>query len=197
MDELDRYLYELSRVQKNVNLYDELFCDDDARQSLRKMNSGVFNVFQRSLNTEIILSVASLFDSDGFTYKKEKIEYLSQKNLVQKYEHHLDEKLRDLREETTKHWKELNIKSYRDIWIAHNDHKHMMGQGDVKHNISTDILIALLSSSYQLIFGIRMKEFDLDYGQITYRLDHYTGANSGGNFLRQVEEFNKSKQRTR
>ena len=190
MDELDRYLYEINRIQKNVNLYHDLFCEDENRQTLNKFNDHIFSVFQRSLNTEIILSVAKAFDTDGYEYRNEKHEYLSQYNLVKKYESHLNAVLIKLRNKTIDIRGKLDIKSYRDFFLTHNNKLVMLGKLEPpKHLIETDILLELLQASYDLIYELRLVSFGIEPKDTVTRPVKYTSVNSSEYFINQLQNI--------
>ena len=65
MDEFIAYLKEVRTLQKKVYLYDELFCHTESLEVLGKANQATFRMFQEALNTEIIVGLSALFDSEG------------------------------------------------------------------------------------------------------------------------------------
>ena len=65
MLDLDRYIMELARVQKEVHLYAELFCDPQAISVLNKLSSSVFlydSIFNESRNCFIYCPAIRLND---------------------------------------------------------------------------------------------------------------------------------------
>lgn len=190
MNELDRYISEITRVQEYIYIYDEMFCSLQSRQVLQRLSPSVFVVFQKSLNSEILLSIARLFDSDGYKCGKGNIEYLSQRNLAEKYKKYIDEKAKEHREKTSSIWKELNIKNYRDIVLAHNDKASMLGDKEIpKHGVETDDIKKLLEASSNFIFEIRKSlAFENDETSLPIMPNGHRGGD-GYKLIRELEKI--------
>ena len=189
MNELDRYLFEVARVQKNTHLYEELFCTTESVEVLNNLSSSVFGVFQQSLNSDVILSVARLFDSDAYKNNSVNIEYLSQRNLAKKYKKYITDDAKKHQEQTIVLWDKFNIKNYRDIVLAHNTKSTMLGDIDKpKHGIEIKEILMLLNSSFDFIFTIRVclaienNETGLPIMPNTYR------GGLGQNFIRDISK---------
>ncbi len=189
MTDLEAYLIELSRVQKNVNLYDELYCNEDAKAALENASRNVFNVLGRALNTEILVSVAALFDGEGYRVRGNEYSYLSQRYLVKKYEHQIDAELLEYRKTTSRIWQSLNIKAYRDFLIAHNDLAHYIGKQTTSHSVSTDLLLDLLNASYSLMHGILNKKLASEGGYQKHYLGQYGYEDSGGYLIEKLKNI--------
>lgn len=177
MNEIDRYIAEVIRIRRNIQLLIELFTEDDSRNVLLSVAGEVFESINRAMHDEIIMSVSRLFDSDSYEVKNKKLEYLSQRNLVSKYESYLNDDLRKLREETTRLLTEIDIKNYRDLIIAHNDKATLIGQSStVKHNISSDKILSLLDTSMRLMIGIKSSILNTEQVSILSNLNEkYVG----------------------
>lgn len=79
MEDLDRYIVELSRVRRAIQIYSELFDSSESVDVLSNFSGEVFGVIQRSMHDEIVMSLARLFDKEKYNDEKE---HLSQRNLV-------------------------------------------------------------------------------------------------------------------
>jgi hypothetical protein len=156
MNELDRFIAEIVRIRRCVQVYIELFTEEESIDVLTNVSGEVFAITQRSMHDEILISVSRLYDGKGFQYKGEMKENLSQINLVSQHKNILTEKLKNLREETRVLFEKLDIKDYRDEIVAHNNKDTLVGNNEiVKHNIDSDSLISLLDTSLSLIIGIK------------------------------------------
>ncbi|WP_238107833.1 hypothetical protein [Shewanella metallivivens] len=82
MDEFNRYLAEAIRVRRSIQVYRELFDSEESVNVLSSKSLEVSVIIKRALHDEILLSLARLFDSQGYNNNKELLEYLSQRNLV-------------------------------------------------------------------------------------------------------------------
>lgn len=137
-----------------MQVYHELYESQESVDQLNRRFGDLFSVFQKSLHDEILLSLRRLFDSAK--YHGDDSEYLSQRNLVEKYESHLSHDLVSLRQETSDLRKELNFKEYSDLKVAHNLKEQLVSPGtSVKHNLNYDKLTTLLEKSVSLICGIK------------------------------------------
>ena len=115
-------------------------------------------VIQRSMHDEILISLSRLFDTDGYENKRVSFEYLSQRNLVIKYENSLDESLKKLRNKTAKLWGNISIKDYRDCTLAHNDKDTICYSDDlITHNFSFESAKDLIETSIDLVLGLKAK----------------------------------------
>jgi len=192
MNELDRFLQEITRVQKQTHIYNEMFCSTASVDILNKISPSVFGAFQYSLNHEIILSIARLFDCEAYTNSKVNIEYLSQRNLSKKYSTHINEKAKKHKDNTTKIWKELNIKDYRDIVLAHNDKASMVGETQQpKHGVEIKSISELLNESINFIFEIRLSvALENNETSLPIMPNVYRGGN-GNTLIKKLKEYNK------
>jgi len=156
MEDLDRYIVEITRVRRNVQIYIELFCSNDSVKILTDFSPDIFKVFQRTLHDDIVLSVARLFYGDKFENNGKKLEYLTQYNIMNKHKNILTDELKKLRKKTTELLEKIDIKNYRDLKIAHNDKDTMLlKNGVIKHNIDTESISSLLEKSCKLILGLK------------------------------------------
>ncbi|PSU66964.1 hypothetical protein C9J22_20440 [Photobacterium phosphoreum] len=172
MNELDRYLVEINRVRKTVQVYIELFTSKESVDVLTNFSGDVFGCIQRSMHDEIVISLSRLFDGKGYKTKEGMHEYLSQRNLVLKYEGLLTERLINLRNETSQLWNHIDISLYRNLKIAHNDKAVIVSdQSIVRHNISTDKIVTLIDKSTELILGIKLEISESQRVSIPISLD--------------------------
>lgn len=156
LNEIDRYLSEVVRVRRAIQIYDELFCSKESVAALIDTAGEVFGVMQRALHDEILISFSRLFDSEGYKTKNGTQDYLSQLNIVKRHENFLTDDLQKLRERSASLWVRLNIKNYRDLKIAHNDKAILFGKSaPVKHGITSDLAKELLEVSIQLMISLK------------------------------------------
>ena len=156
MEELDRFICELMRIRRCIQVYVELYTLPKSTDVLNKFAGDVFGVIQRSMHDEIILSISRLYDGKEYKRGGEIYENLSQLNVVSKYENLLTEKLKRLREETSTLLNNIEIKTYRDWKCAHNEKETSLGKrGTISHKITSENIIALIEKSLELIIGIK------------------------------------------
>ncbi|MGB6137071.1 MAG: hypothetical protein WBG74_10865 [Shewanella sp.] len=158
MDEFNRYLAEAIRVRRSIQVYRELFDSEESVNVLSSKSLEVSVIIKRALHDEILLSLARLFDSEGYNNNKELLEYLSQRNLVLQHQDLLDDKLRGLRDKTSKIWRHISVKDYRNMKLAHNDKTTLFtGTTSIRHNVSFDSATELVDTSVKLILGLMVK----------------------------------------
>lgn len=156
MEDIDRYIIEATRIRRVVVLYSEFFENESSVSVLSEKAGKAFSVIQRSMHDEILISLSRLFDTDCYETKSRKYEYLSQRNIVQKYQASLTENAKIHRDETTKLEEEINIQDYRDLKVAHNDKPTLVSSGSsVKHGISSSKVLDLLDHSIQLMLCLK------------------------------------------
>lgn len=156
LSEIDRYMSEAVRIRRSVQIYDELFCSEESVATLIGSAGEVFGVMQRALHDEILISFSRLFDSEGYKTKKGVQDYLSQLNIVKQHESFLTDDLQELRQKTDRLKKQLNLKEYRDLTVAHNDKAIMVGEsGPAKNGITSDLAKELLEVSIQLMIELK------------------------------------------
>jgi len=155
VNDLNRYLSEAIRVRRTIQVYSELFDFRESIDALSEKSIKFTHILKRSMHDEILISLARMFDSDGYKTNGEKIQYLSQRNLVLSNEEVLSEPLNKLREKTSELWKEVSLKNYRDNRLAHNGKDVMLACAeDPMHNVTFEAAAALVDTSIQLILGI-------------------------------------------
>ena len=158
MEEIDRFIAEIVRIRRYVQIYIELFTENESINALENISSEVFGIIQKAMHDEILISLSRLYDGKGFEYKKEYRENLSQFNIVSQYEDVLTDTLNNLRAQTSDLFERINIKQYRDTKVAHNDKETLLGKnGIIKHNIDSKTVISLLETSLKLAIGIKSK----------------------------------------
>lgn len=156
LGEIDSYISEAVRVRRAVQTYDELFCSGESVATLIDTAGEVFGVMQRALHDEILISFSRLFDSEGYKTKNGVQGYLSQINIVKQHERFLTNDLQELRQKTARLRKQLNLKDYRDLIVAHNNKAVMIGEsGPTKHGITSDSAKELLEVSIQLMIELK------------------------------------------
>lgn len=175
MDEFITYLREVRRLQKKVYLYDELFCNSESLEVLRKTNRTTFIMLQEALNTEIILGLSALFDSEGDTENPN----LSQRYFVLNFGASLTPAEEALKETTAKLLCQLNAKPYRHKYLGHKDLQHFLRREVTRHSLETGKVIELLDASYDLVQEIQVRTFDLDRDQLVERKKRLPEKQSG------------------
>ncbi|WP_330110177.1 hypothetical protein [Methylophaga thalassica] len=154
--DIDRYIVEAIRVRRSIQVYDELYCSHESVEILLDKAGRVFGVLQRALHDEIVISLSRLFDSLGYDTKGGRQDYLSQLNIVNANESILTENEQELRKRTAVLWEEIDIKSYRNLKIAHNDKESLVVPDKiVKHGVSTEKAKELVDVSIQLMICIK------------------------------------------
>ena len=156
MEDIDRFIAEIIRIRRCIQVFVELFIEKESLKILTDVSSEVFAIMQRSMHDEILISLSRIYDGKNYRYKQEDRENLSQINLVSRYESFLTYDLKALRAETKGLVERISIKCYRDWKVAHNDKDTLLGKrGIIKHNIDSDAVISLLNVSLQLAIGIK------------------------------------------
>lgn len=155
MNEFNKYLTEAIRVRRTIQVYSEIFDSRDAIDTLSEKSIEFTSILKRSMHDEILISLARLFDTDGYDTKNGKLEYLSQRNLILANESLLNEELIGIRNKTTEIWALVKIKNYRDFKLAHNDKEQLLGSKKAaKHNVSFESAVELVETSIRLILGL-------------------------------------------
>lgn len=159
MLDIDRFIFELDRLITTVHFYDEVYCNEDGVNAISSLSLEATKIIQRSIHNDIVISTARLvFDGKDFKSHEGARENLSQYNLACNYKEHIDNELEKHRSKITTLKNKINIKSYRDLVIAHNDKPTITEQTpDPKHKIDTKTLLNLLGESRSLMLGIRLK----------------------------------------
>ncbi len=156
MEDIDRYIIEAIRLRRAVVLYSELFEHKSSVSVLSDKAGMAFSIIQRSMHDEIIISLSRLFDTDFYEHKNQKFEYLSQRNIVQKYQDSLTDSAKMHRGQTASLKQEINIQDYRNLKVAHNDKPTLVSSdGSVKHGISSSKVLDLLDHSVQLMLCLK------------------------------------------
>ena len=155
MEDINRYVSESMRVRRTIQVYSEFFDSREAIDILSEASIEVSAIIQRSLHDEIIISLARLFDTDSYTRSGITNEYLSQRNILEKYTDAITPEIQDLKDKTTKLRKEADIRNYRDLKIAHNIKDLMTGKmPNIKHNISFESAVNLVETSVSLMIKL-------------------------------------------
>lgn len=154
MHDIEAYIAEATRVRRTIQIYSEFFDSQEPLDTLNNLSVEVTAVIRRSLHDEIIISLARLFDSDSYMFKKNKLEYLSQRNLSEKNITFIKPELKKLRDKTSELWNDISIKEYRNLKVAHNDKSTITGNTPAKHNISYDKAVELVDTSIILMIKL-------------------------------------------
>ncbi len=70
MDEFNRYLAEAIRVRRSIQVYCEMFDSEESVNILSSKSLEVSVIIKRAMHDEILLSLARLFDSEGYNNNK-------------------------------------------------------------------------------------------------------------------------------
>lgn len=158
LTELKRFVVECMRIRRTLQVYKEFFETHESAITLQNAEEDVSFIIKRAMHDEIIISFSRLYDGNGYKTKGTHLEYFSQRNLIgtllEKYKTSSDEIL-ELRAKTKKLVDEIDIKSYRDRVIAHNDKEIFMGEDSVKHKATFQRLIDLIEASTQLAIKLQ------------------------------------------
>lgn len=184
MDEFIAYLKEVRTLQKKVYLYDELFCHSESLEVLGKANQATFRMFQEALNTEIIVGLSALFDSEGDTHDPN----LSQRYFVQNFGPPLTPREESLKKTTTDLLCQLNVKPYRNKYLGHKSLQHFLRRDVTQHSLETGKVIELLDASYDLVQEIQVRTFDLDRDQLVERKKRLPDKQSGKSLIKMLSK---------
>lgn len=178
MEEFDLYIIEATRVRRAVVVYSEMFASSDSVAELNKSASRAFSIIQRSMHDEILMSLSRLFDGSGYKSKGSNRAYLSQYNLVSKYDEFLDPKGQKLKAISSKLLSRLSFKSYRDLKVAHNDKETLLtANSSIKHEITSRKVLLLLDVTIQLMLNLKTTISKSDKISIPVNLnDKYDGV---------------------
>jgi len=147
MLDIDRFIVELDRLTTAVHFYDEIYGEQSTIKTMSDLSRHATKIIQLSLHNDIVMSLSRLlFDGKEYKVSGDNYEYLSQYNLATKYEHYIDSNLNLHRDEIRKIKKNLNIKDYRDLVLAHNDKATITGQQ--RHPKHKRKGVKLLASQY-------------------------------------------------
>lgn len=154
--DIDRYIGEAIRIRRAIQVYDELYCSEESVNILLDKAGLVFGVFQRVLHDEIVMSLSRLFDSQEYKTKDGPKGNLSQLNIVKANEFVLTDTEQKLRKRTAVLKKEIDIKNYRNLKVAHNDKESLVARDKtVKHSITSAKAKELIDVSIQLMISIK------------------------------------------
>ncbi|NRF17538.1 hypothetical protein [Vibrio coralliilyticus] len=181
MEDLDRYIIEATRVRRAIVVYSEMFGTAESVRVLNKSAGEAFSIIQRAMHDEIVISLSRLFDSRGYEHRGEVLEYLSQYNIVSKYEAHLNERGKRLRRLTGKIINRLAFKPYRSLKIAHNDKALFLGHTPkIKHNITSYRVLLLIDLSISIVVSIKASVLNTSTVSLPVNLSNkYVGIGSG------------------
>ncbi|MGL6258563.1 hypothetical protein [Vibrio sp. WXL210] len=184
MDEFNRYLSEAIRIRRSIQVYSEIFDSREAIDTLSAKSLEFTTVIKRSMHDEILISLARLFDSDGYKLNGEILEYLSQRNLVLQHEQFLDDRLDKLRNKTADIWRDLRVKTYRDIKLAHNDKATLFNcEQSPGHNVTFESASELIDTSIALVVGLMANS-----GQLSVKSDlNNIYKNVGSRFIESIK----------
>jgi hypothetical protein len=156
MDDVKRYISEALRIRRTIQVFSEFFDSPDSVEILSNASLEVSFILKRSMHDELILSLSRLFDSESYKSQGSKFEYLSQRNLLEKYKDNINPEIQTLRDETAKLWNDSAIKYYRDFRVAHNDKALMIGQSqNIKHNVTFEVAATLVDTSICLMVKLQ------------------------------------------
>ncbi|CAA0103565.1 Uncharacterised protein [Zhongshania aliphaticivorans] len=175
MEEFNRFGIIVNELQKEVELYEELYGNSDAVSILNQSAMQVFSIIQRAMFFEIVTRLASLFDPA----KTGKDSNLSFKYLLESVEGKLEPKTERLIAQTFELYDTTGIKNYRSKALAHLDLKHYLGKKNLATNISYESVSNILSNLEILIRSIPVEVGLLAKDHAIYR-DSRLPEKSGG-----------------
>ncbi len=147
MFELEKALTEISRlksyftdIQREVQLYEQLYCSQESLAVMNKTLTPVFLILKRSMFISILTRVSAVFDSKSFGVDPN----LCLAFLEDKYREHLSGETISKFQALNDKYKSLNIKKFRNKLIAHNDFAAVFNPGAVTHTIKQGDIDGLL-----------------------------------------------------
>lgn len=175
MEEFNRFGIIVSNLQKEVELYEELYGNSDAVSILEQSAIHVFSIIQRAMFFEIIARLAALFDPA----KTGKDSNLSFSHLLGRVEGKLEPKTEELIAQTFALYEATGIKRFRSKALAHLDLKQYLGKRVLATDISYESVSGILSNLEILIRTIPVEAGILAKGHAIYR-DSKLPDSSGG-----------------
>lgn len=191
LTELKRFVVECMRIRRTLQVYKEFFETHETASILQNADEEVAFIIKRAMHDEIIISISRLYDGYGYKTKEACFEYLSQINLIgtllKKYNIQSKE-ISPLRARTKQLLDEIDIKSYRDRVIAHNDKEILMGEDSVKHKAKFQKLIDLIETSTHLAIELQanlQNNDQVEFWQWQDPKDKFIGK--GSRFLERIK----------
>lgn len=178
MEEFNRFGKIVSELQKEVELYEELYGNSDAVSILNQSAMHVFSIIQRAMFFEIVTRLAALFDPA----KTSKDSNLSLKHLLKRTEGKLKPETEELISQTFALYDTTGIKKFRSKALAHLDLKQYLGKKVLATDISYENVSSLLANLEKLIRSIPIEAGILAKGHAIYR-DSKLPERSGGKEL--------------
>lgn len=143
--ELSRFNSYISDIRREVQLYEQLYCLSAPTEILNKNITPVFSIIQKSMFISILTRVSAVFDSKSLGSN----ENLSLDFLEHKYRTYTNDALRSEFVELKGRYQALNIKTYRNKLIAHNDLATVFGSSSVSHTIKDGDIMNLLKATHK------------------------------------------------
>ncbi|WP_300243263.1 hypothetical protein [Pseudomonas sp.] len=143
--ELSRYKSYISDIQREVQLYEQLYCSESSRAVLNKNLQTPFKIIQTSMFISVLTRVTAIFDSKALG----SFSNLSLDFLEHKYREFSSKDLLDEFKELKERFDALNIKSFRNKLIAHIDLDTVLGGASVSHNIKDGDIMRLLQDVHK------------------------------------------------
>lgn len=178
MKEFNRFGEIVSDLQKEVELYEELYGNSDAVSILNQSATHVFSIIQRAMFFEIVTRLAALFDPA----ETGKDSNLSFKHLLKRTEGKLGPEMEELIDQTFKLYDTTGIKKFRSKALAHLDLKQYLGKNVLATDISYENVSRLLANLATLIRSMPIEAGILADGHAIYR-DSKLPERSGGKAL--------------
>jgi hypothetical protein len=178
MEEFNRFGIIVSELQKEVELYEELYGNSDAVSILNQSAMQVFSIIQRAMFFEIVTRLAALFDPS-----KMKVDAnLSFDHLLERVKGKLEPDTEKLVAQTRVLYDATGIKKFRSKALAHLDLKHYLGNRVLATDISYESVFSILSNLETLIRKMPVEAGILAKGNEIYR-DSKLPERSGGKAL--------------
>lgn len=161
------YLIEkiISEIKTEVNLYQELFGDDQNVKALNKSYPEAFGVFQRAMFFEIICRISAIFDPAQMRSDKN----LTLEHLVDLCGDETDKELYLKVESLKFDFKKTGIKEIRNKVYAHNDLKHYLNKRKFTTNISYELITELLDNMLSVVRSLGIQSGMVKPDQIIAR----------------------------
>lgn len=180
MEEFNRFGVIVSELQKEVELYEELYGSSEAVEILNQTAMSVFSIVQRAMFFEIVTRLATLFDPA--TTGRGKDSNLSFNRLLERVKGEIEPKTQELVAQTFSLYDETGIKKLRNKALAHLDLKQYLGKRVLATDISYKNVSSILTNLEALTRAIPVEAGILAKGHAIYR-DSKLPAKSGGKAL--------------
>ncbi|WP_236248347.1 AbiU2 domain-containing protein [Pseudomonas mosselii] len=138
-NEVEVFISTALDISRQVQLFEELFCDSKSLESLNKFPDS-FSIVQKALLKSIVVGVCAFFDPKQSWGAAN----LSLAYIEDKYVDGFNDETRQMMSEAREIYMRLNIAKYRSKYLAHHDLKHFTKAEKISHDIETEDIQRLM-----------------------------------------------------